>query len=89
MRRAHDGHDVERAIAQQAVGMCGDRARVHQPCVRRDEGDEIAVDIPRRAGEVAIDGSGERLRLVGYQVPATAARRSLIPTQDGTIRANA
>jgi hypothetical protein len=25
MRRAHHGHDVERAIAQQAVGMCGNR----------------------------------------------------------------
>jgi hypothetical protein len=64
VRRSDEDRNVERASAQQPVGVRGDRAGVHQPGVRRDERGQIAGDevVPRRAGKVAIHFRGQRRR---------------------------
>ena len=59
MRRTDEDHDVERSAAKEPVGVGGDRARVHQPGVGRDERHEIAIDVACRRRQMSIHGRGE------------------------------
>ncbi len=68
VRRPDEDGDVERPAAQQTIRMRGDRPRVHQAGVRRDQRRQIAGHLRRaaiRALEMPIDGSRERRRRAG------------------------
>ena len=72
MRRTHEHGDIERAIAQQPIGMRGDWARIHQPGVRRDERHQLPRGLPIgaiRAGQLPIDGGRERIRRARVPAP--------------------
>ena len=72
MRRPHQHGHLERAIAQQPVGMGGDGARVHQPGVRHDDRHQLPGDPPIgavRVRQMLIDGSPERIRRARVPAP--------------------
>jgi len=62
VRRPHQHSHIELTIAEQSVGVRGDRARIHQPSVRRNQGDEIAVDVGASGLEMGVNRGGERRR---------------------------
>ena len=72
MRRPDQYGDVEGAIAQQAIRVRGDRARVHQPGVRRDQRDELALHVALDACEMLIERRRERRSRAG--IPASRHR---------------
>ena len=76
MRRPDEDRDVERAIAQQPVGVRGHRPREVQPRMGRDERDELAGNVAARTigvGEMTIDSGRQRRRAAG--IPGASDRR--------------
>src|SRR5450759_4184963 len=65
--------DLEPPIPQQTIRVRGDRTRVHEAGVRRDEGHEVARQVALGLREMTLDGRRERIRRA--RIPAARDRR--------------